>query len=169
MIQSDPSPAPRLIAAGMTAPGFTLPRADGEAVTLSALRPDRVVLFFYPKDSTPGCTDEATGFSARQGDFAAVGVRVIGISRDSLASHRKFIAKYDIKVPLLSDESGETCENYGVWQEKQMMGRRFMGIVRTTVLIGGDGLVQRVWSPVKVRGHVDEVLAAVREQRLPKM
>ena len=155
MIHSD------LIAAGAPAPDFTLPQPDGAPITLSALRPTRVVLFFYPKDSTPACTDEAVGFSTRAADFAVVGVRLLGLSKDSVRKHRTFIAKNALTVPLLSDESGETCERYGVWQEKQMMGRKYMGIVRTTVLIGGDGIVERVWSPVSVKGHVEEVLAAV--------
>jgi peroxiredoxin Q/BCP len=156
MIQED------LIAVGDAAPDFTLPQADGDPVKLSALRPARVVLFFYPKDATPGCTDEAVGFSARTAEFAAEGVRILGLSKDSVKKHRSFIAKNAITVPLVSDEAGDTCERYGVWQEKQMMGRTYMGIVRTTVLIGSDGTVERVWSPVSVKGHVDEVLAAVR-------
>lgn len=138
-----------------------MPRADGDPVVLSALRPRRVVLFFYPKDMTPGCTDEATGFSAREADFHAAGATIIGVSKDSVKRHRAFIAKNGITVPLLSDEGSDTCERYGVWREKQMMGRAYMGIVRTTVLIGADGIIEKVWSPVSVKGHVDEVLAAI--------
>ncbi|MCB1310907.1 MAG: peroxiredoxin [Sedimentitalea sp.] len=144
------------------APDFTLPQGGGGDVTLSALRGAPVVLFFYPRDDTSGCTKEAIGFSEHLAAFAEAGARVFGISKDSLASHEKFAAKHDLKVPLLSDEAGRACEDYGVWKQKSMYGKTFMGIERSTFLIGGDGQIRRVWRKVKVPGHVEEVLDAVR-------
>ncbi|MGF6860170.1 peroxiredoxin Q/BCP [Rhodobacteraceae bacterium MBR-64] len=144
------------------APDFTLPRDGGETLTLSALRPAPVVLFFYPKDNTPGCTREASEFSARIADFDAAGVRVVGISKDSVKSHDRFIAKHALAMPLVSDEHGTTCEDYGTWVEKSMYGKTYFGIERTTFLIDGAGRIARVWRKVKVPGHVQEVLEAVR-------
>ncbi|SPF80401.1 peroxiredoxin [Pseudoprimorskyibacter insulae] len=144
------------------APDFTLPSSSGEDVTLSALRPAPVVLFFYPRDNTPGCTTESIGFSEALPQFEAAGAKVFGISKDSLASHDKFIAKKDLTVPLLSDEHGSACEDFGVWKEKSMYGKTFLGIERSTFLIGGDGQILREWRKVKVAGHVDEVLDAVK-------
>lgn len=143
------------------APDFTLPVTPEGTVTLGALRPARVVLFFYPRDLTPGCTDEAMGFSAAQDRFARAGVRLLGLSKDSLERHLDFTAKHQLTVPLASDADSDTCERYGVWGEKKMMGRSYLGIIRSTFLIGADGRVERVWSPVRVKGHVAEVLAAV--------
>ena len=145
-----------------TAPDFTLPRDGGGTVTLSALRGAPVVLFFYPKDDTPGCTKESIGFSADMTAFAAAGAQVFGISKDSVASHDKFVAKHSLSTPLLSDAEGTVCEDYGVWKQKSMYGKTFMGIERTTVLIGADGRIARIWPKVKVDGHVAEVLEAVR-------
>lgn len=145
-----------------TAPDFTLPATGGEEVTLSSLRPAPVVLFFYPRDDTPGCTTENEAFTALKPQFDALGVRVFGISKDSLASHDKFMAKKSLAVPLLSDEHGDVCERYGVWKEKSMYGKTYMGIERSTFLIGGDGTIVRAWSKVKVPGHADEVLEAAR-------
>ncbi|TMM54330.1 peroxiredoxin [Sulfitobacter sabulilitoris] len=144
------------------APDFTLPRNGGDDVTLSDLRGAPVVLFFYPRDDTPGCTKESIGFSDHRQAFADAGAQVFGVSKDSIASHDKFAAKHDLSVPLLSDEHGTVCEDYGVWTEKKMYGKTFMGIERTTVLIDADGKVAKVWNKVKVPGHVEEVLAAVR-------
>lgn len=144
------------------APDFTLPSTGGTEVTLSALRPAPVVLFFYPRDNTPGCTKEAIGFSHLAQEFADAGVKVFGISKDSLASHDKFVAKKELTIPLLSDEHGSVCEDYGVWAEKKMYGKTFMGIVRATVLIGADGKVAQSWPKVKVDGHAEEVLAAAK-------
>lgn len=144
------------------APDFTLPSSGGTDVTLSSLRPAPVVLFFYPRDDTPGCTKESIGFSELSQDFAALGARVYGLSKDSLASHDKFIAKRDLTVPLLSDEQGQVCEDYGVWKEKNMYGKVFMGIERTTFLIDGQGSIIRIWNKVKVPGHVQEVLEAAQ-------
>lgn len=147
---------------GDKAPDFTLPRDGGGTVTLSELQGSPVVLFFYPRDDTPGCTKESIGFSEQRTAFDAAGAQVFGVSKDSLASHDKFVAKHDLTVPLLSDEDSNMCEDYGVWKEKKMYGKTFMGIERTTVLIGADGTILRRWDKVKVPGHVEEVLEAVK-------
>lgn len=144
------------------APDFTLPSTSGEDVTLSALKGQPVVLFFYPRDDTPGCTKESIGFSEMRTEFDAAGAQVFGISKDSLASHEKFAAKRALTVPLLSDENGTTCEDYGVWKEKNMYGKTYMGIERTTFLIAADGTIAKIWNKVKVPGHVEAVLADVR-------
>ncbi|WP_138933734.1 peroxiredoxin [Roseovarius arcticus] len=144
------------------APDFTLPLGGGGEIQLSGLAGQPVVLFFYPRDDTPGCTTEAIAFSALAPDFEAAGAKVIGISKDSVAKHDKFIAKHDLTIPLVSDEHGSTCEDYGVWGEKQMYGKTFMGIERSTFLIGADGRIANLWRKVKVPGHADEVLEAVR-------
>ena len=148
------------ITAGDTAPDFTLPRDGGGTITLSALRPGKVVLYFYPKDDTPGCTIEAIDFTRLKDAFAKAGCTVIGISKDGVAAHDKFCRKHGLGVVLASDADSDTCERYGVWGEKSLYGRRFMGIARTTVLIDGGGRVARVWPKVKVAGHAAEVLAA---------
>ena len=144
------------------APDFTLPADDGTQVTLSGLNPAPVVLFFYPRDNTSGCTKEAKGFSALRADFVAAGVKVFGISKDSLASHEKFRDKQDLTIPLLSDENDTVSEAFGVWKEKKMYGKTFMGIERSTFLIDGTGQIVAEWRKVKVDGHVDEVLAAAK-------
>ncbi|WP_431299780.1 peroxiredoxin [Tabrizicola sp. BL-A-41-H6] len=151
-----------MIAEGSIAPDFTLPRDGGATITLSALRPGKVVLYFYPKDDTPGCTLEAQDFNARLADFTAAGATVIGVSKDSVKSHDKFCKKHGLSIVLASDEGGQTCEDYGVWLEKSMYGKTYMGVERTTVLIDGAGKVARVWPKVSVKGHADEVLAAVK-------
>ena len=145
-----------------TAPDFTLPVTGGGDITLSALQGAPVVLFFYPRDDTPGCTKESIGFSASLADFEAAGAKVFGISRDTMAKHDKFTAKHDLTVPLLSDEEGSVTEAYGVWVEKNMYGKKAMGIERATYLIGADGKIAQVWRKVKVPGHVEAVLEAVR-------
>ncbi|KPA22786.1 putative peroxiredoxin bcp [Shimia sp. SK013] len=145
-----------------TAPDFTLPSTHGADVTLSGLRPAPVVLFFYPRDNTSGCTKESIAFSELLPEFEAAGAQVFGISKDSLTSHDKFIAKQNLTVPLLSDEHGTTCEDFGVWAEKKMYGKTFMGIVRSTFLIDGDGNIARHWPKVKVDGHAAEVLEALK-------
>lgn len=147
---------------GDTAPDFTLPRDGGGEVTLSALKPKQVVLYFYPRDDTPGCTTEALDFTARAAEFEAAGAVVVGLSKDSAAKHDRFRDKHSLAVILASDEAGDTCERYGVWVEKNMYGKTSMGIERTTFLIGSDGKIARVWPKVKVAGHADEVLDAVR-------
>ncbi len=144
------------------APDFTLPVTGGGDVTLSALKGAPVVLFFYPRDDTPGCTKESIGFSAHLDDFKAAGAAVFGISRDTMAKHDKFTAKHDLTVPLLSDSEGQVTEDYGVWVEKNMYGKTSMGIERATYLIDADGKIARVWRKVKVPGHVEDVLDAVR-------
>lgn len=145
-----------------TAPDFTLPDDQGGSVSLSALRGGPVVLFFYPRDNTPGCTTQAQGFSALEAEFAAAGAKVFGISKDSVESHEKFRTKRDLSVALLSDEHGSASEDYGVWKEKKMYGKTFHGIERSTFLIDADGQIAREWRKVKVPGHVDEVLDAVK-------
>jgi len=151
-----------MLTAGTTAPDFTLPRDGGGEVTLSALRPQKIILYFYPKDDTPGCTLEAIDFTRMEADFTAVGAVVIGLSKDSVTAHDKFCRKHGLGVILASDEAGDTCETYGVWGEKSMYGKTFMGITRATFLIDGAGRIARVWPKVKVEGHADEVLAAAR-------
>lgn len=144
------------------APDFTLPRDGGGEVTLSGLRGSAVVLFFYPRDDTPGCTKESIGFSQSLQAFADAGAQVFGISRDTVAKHDKFVAKHDLTTPLLSDADGTTCEDYGVWVEKNMYGKKSMGIERSTFLIDADGKIAKVWRKVKVDGHVEAVLEAVK-------
>lgn len=144
------------------APDFTLPASGDTNVTLSALRPAPVVLFFYPRDNTAGCTREAMEFTEALDAFNAAGAKVFGISKDSLSSHEKFIAKKELGMPLLSDEADTVCEDYGVWKEKKMYGKTFMGIERSTFLINGDGQIAGLWRKVKVDGHVAEVLEAVK-------
>jgi peroxiredoxin Q/BCP len=145
-----------------TAPDFTLPRDGGGTVTLSSFRPGKVVLYFYPKDETPGCTLEAQDFTARAAAFSAAGTTVIGVSKDSVKAHDKFCKKHGLQIILASDEAGTTCEDYGVWVEKSMYGKTYMGIERSTVLIDAAGRVARIWPKVSVKGHADEVLAAAQ-------
>ena len=147
---------------GDKAPDFTLPRDGGGTVTLSELQGSPVVLFFYPRDDTPGCTKESIGFSEQRTAFDAAGAQVFGVSKDSLASHEKFMAKKKLTVPLLSDEHGTTSEDFGVWTEKSMYGKTFMGIERATFLIDSDGRIARAWRKVKVPGHAEEVLEAAK-------
>jgi peroxiredoxin Q/BCP len=148
-------------ALGQAAPSFTLPRDGGSEVSLSDYADRIVVLYFYPKDDTPGCTTEAIDFSADIDAFAKAGAVVLGVSRDTVKKHEKFRDKHGLKVALLADEDGAVCEAYGVWGEKSMYGRTYLGIDRTTFLVGRDGKIARVWEKVKVKGHVAEVLAAV--------
>ena len=148
---------------GDMAPDFTLPGDGGRDIALSELRGKHVVLYFYPKDDTPGCTKEAIGFSEHADALAAMDTVVVGMSKDTAAKHDKFIAKHDLKVALASDEAGDVLDQYGVWVEKSMYGKTYMGIQRATFLIGPDGKVLRVWPKVRVKGHVDEVMEAVRE------
>lgn len=144
------------------APDFSLPASDGSQVSLSELKGRKVVLFFYPRDNTPGCTKEAIGFSASRADFEAAGAVVFGVSKDSLASHDRFVSKQDLSIPLISDEHGDMCERYGVWKEKKMYGKTFMGIERSTFVIDAEGRIAAQWRKVKVDGHVDEVLEKVQ-------
>ncbi|WP_293572845.1 peroxiredoxin [Phaeobacter sp.] len=144
------------------APLFTLPRDGGESVALDTLRGKAVVLFFYPRDDTPGCTKESIGFSEHLQAFADAGAAVYGISKDTVAKHEKFITKHELTTPLLSDADGTTCEDYGVWKEKNMYGKTYWGIERSTFLIDADGQIAQIWRKVKVNGHVEEVLEAVK-------
>ena len=145
-----------------SAPDFTLPCDCGDSFTLSSLRPAPVVLFFYPRDNTPGCTLEARAFSELLPEFKTLGAQVFGISKDSLKKHSNFRNKQDLTVPLLSDADNHVCEDYGVWGEKKLYGKVFLGITRTTVLINNEGKIARIWSKVKVKEHAKEVLEAVR-------
>lgn len=147
--------------AGAKAPDFEMAGAQGP-VRLADFAGKALVLYFYPKDDTSGCTKEAQEFSALAGDFAAAGAAVLGVSKDSVASHGKFTAKYGLTVPLASDPDGATLEAYGAWVEKSMYGRKYMGIERSTFLIGPDGLIRKTWRKVKVAGHAQEVLAAAQ-------
>ncbi|MCO4846439.1 MAG: thioredoxin-dependent thiol peroxidase [Yoonia sp.] len=151
------------LATGDKAPEITLPRDGGTTVSLSDFAGQKVVLYFYPKDDTPGCTKEAIGFTEMATEFAAAGAVVLGVSKDPVKRHDKFVAKYELGIALLSDEDGDVCERYGTWVEKSMYGKTYMGIERATFLIGADGTVSHIWRKVKVPGHVDAVLAAVKE------
>lgn len=151
-----------MIEIGTQAPDFTLPRDGGEMLSLSALRPKAVVLYFYPKDDTSGCTREAVDFTALGAEFAAAGAMVVGVSKDSAAKHDKFVAKHALGVALVSDEDSDLCERYGVWVEKSMYGKSYMGIERASFLIDGAGAVRAIWRKVKVPGHAAEVLDAVK-------
>ena len=144
------------------APDFTLPVTGGGNITLSALKGQPVVLFFYPRDDTPGCTKESIAFSEHADAFGAANAVVLGISKDTVAKHDKFRDKHGLKVALLSDENSDVCERYGVWKEKNMYGRKYMGIERTTVLIDTSGNIARIWPKVKVAGHAEDVLEAVK-------
>jgi peroxiredoxin Q/BCP len=147
---------------GKKAPDFTLSADGGGTVKLSELRGRKVVLYFYPKDDTPGCTKEACGFRDALPDFSKIDAEILGVSKDSVARHDKFKAKYDLPFTLLSDEAGEVCEAYGTWVEKSMYGRKYMGIDRATFLIDETGTLRAEWRKVKVPGHVEEVLEAAR-------
>ena len=144
------------------APDFTLPVTGGGEITLSALRPAPVVLFFYPRDDTSGCTKESIAFSGLKAEFEKLGVKVFGISKDPMKSHDKFVQKHALTVPLLSDEGSDVSEKYDVWKEKSMYGKTFWGIERSTFLIDADGRIAREWRKVKVPGHAEEVLEAAR-------
>ena len=145
---------------GDSAPDVTLTTPDGGTLSLAELRGRPLVLYFYPKDDTSGCTREAKDFTALKPEFDRAGVPVIGVSKDSPAKHVKFAAKYDLTVSLASDEDGTVCEAFGTWVQKSLYGRKYMGIDRATFLIDADGRIARIWRKVKVPGHAEEVLAA---------
>ena len=147
---------------GTPPPPLDLPAGDGGRLQLAAFAGRPVVVYFYPKDDTSGCTREAQDFTALLPEFKAAGAAVVGISPDSAKSHAKFAAKYAIPFPLASDEEKSVCSAWGVWVEKSMYGRKYMGVERTTILVGRDGRVARIWRKVKVPGHAEEVLAAVK-------
>lgn len=147
---------------GDIAPAISLPRDGGEIVSLSDYTGQNVVLYFYPRDDTPGCTKEAIGFTENLAAFDGLNTVILGVSKDGVKKHDKFVSKHSLKIALLSDEEGDVCERYGVWVEKSMYGKTYMGIERATFLIGADGKIAQVWNKVKVPGHVDAVLDAVR-------
>lgn len=144
-----------------TAPDFTLPTDGGAEITLSDLQGQKVVIYFYPKDDTPGCTKESCAFRDNLSALNALNTTVIGISKDSVAKHDKFKAKYDLNFPLASDENSDVCERYGVWMEKSMYGKKYWGIERSTFLIDENGKIAEIWRKVKVPGHVEEVQKAI--------
>jgi len=151
-------------AEGKTAPAFSLPASNGETVALKDFKgKQNVILFFYPRDNTPGCTQEACDFRDNQEKFQARDTVILGVSRDSMSSHNKFISKFDLPFILLSDESEEVCKKYDVIKEKNMYGKKVMGIVRSTFLIGKDGKIKKIFSKVKVEGHAQAVLDALNE------
>ena len=152
-----------MIDVGDRAPEFSLPASGGQTLSLAGNLP--LVLFFYPRDNTPGCTKEAIAFTGMEAEFSALGVKIWGISADSIASHEKFVAKHALNMPLLSDEDNAVCEAYGVWKENNMYGKKFMGIERTTFLIAVDGTLAQVWRKVKVPGHAEDVLAAAKDMQ----
>lgn len=150
------------LAAGDNAPHFELPTDGGGSVSLAAFRGRKLVLFFYPGDDTPTCTTEALDFQAARADFEAAGVALLGMSPDSPGSHDKFKRKRGLELMLAADEALSVAKAYGLWQEKQMYGRTYMGIIRTTFLIDADGRIARIWKVARVKGHVAEVLAAAK-------
>jgi peroxiredoxin Q/BCP len=150
-----------VVEVGQPAPDFTLQDQNGEEVTLSALRGRPVVLYFYPKDDTPGCTKEACAFRDARVDYEKAGAKVIGVSPDGVKSHGKFAEKYGLPFTLVADTEKSVCQSYGVWQEKSMYGKKSWGVVRTTFVIDGAGVVRQVFPKVKVDGHSDAVLAAL--------
>ncbi len=172
-LKSNPSAAqkpasPRLEPAaaameGGKAPGFALPRDGGDSVSLADYAGQKLVLFFYPRADPPGCTREAIDFTRLKGDFAETRTTVLGVSADTVKAQESFRNKHELAIPLISDERHEMLEAYGAWGEKSMYGRSFMGIIRTTVLIGADGRIAKIWRNVRVDGHADEVLAAARD------
>jgi peroxiredoxin Q/BCP len=147
---------------GQKAPDFSAATDGGGKLKLSDLRGKPVVLYFYPKDDTTGCTAEACAFRDQLPDFSKLKTQVIGVSKDTVAKHDKFKSKYDLTFPLVSDEDGKICEKYGTWVEKSLYGRKYMGIERATFLIDKTGTVAKIWHKVKVAGHVDDVLAALK-------
>ena len=147
---------------GDKAPDFTMPTDDNGSVSLKDYKGQSLILYFYPKDDTSGCTKQACSFTENLSQFNALDCTVLGVSKDSVAKHIKFKAKHDLTFPLASDENGDVCERYGVWGEKSMYGKKYMGIARTTFLIDGNGIIQHIWHKVKVPGHIDAVLEEVK-------
>ena len=143
-------------------PEVSLPRDGGELLNLKEFRPKNVVLFFYPKDATPTCTKEAVSFSEAKAEFEKLNTVLVGVSKDTVKSHEKFIVKNDLKVPLLSDDGAVVCEAFNVWKEKSMYGKSYMGIERSTFLIDGHGNIVREWRKVRIKNHVEEVLDVVK-------
>lgn len=150
------------ISVGSKAPNFSLPGDGGSDIALSDYAGQNLVLYFYPRDDTPGCTKEAIGFTENADAFAALNTQIVGVSKDTVAKHDKFIAKHNLGVRLVSDENGSMIEDYGVWVEKMNYGRKYMGIERATYLIGPDGNILQIWRKVRVKNHVETVLDAVK-------
>jgi len=148
---------------GIKAPDFKLPDAAGDTVSLKDFKDKWLVLYFYPKDNTSGCTTEAIDFTGSLPEFKKLGAAVAGVSPDSCKSHQKFIEKHDLAVTLLSDEAKSVMEKYGVWQLKKMYGKDYFGVVRTTLIIGPDGKIKHIWNNVKVAGHIADVLGKLKE------
>ena len=152
-----------MLVEGDPVPGVTLEGLEGQPVRPADFKGQKLVLYFYPKDDTSGCTREAQDFTALAEEFESAGTWILGVSKDDAKKHAKFIAKYDLKVPLATDPDGSVCEAFGTWVEKSMYGRKYMGIDRATFLVDRDGVIKRIWRKVKVPGHAEEVLAAARE------
>ena len=153
----------KTLSEGDLAPKFSMEDDTGSTISSDDYAGRSLVIFFYPKDNTPGCTTEAKDFSQKQKEFKALGVDILGVSRDSVKKHQNFKAKQDLTVALGADVEGNATEDFGVWVEKTMFGKKYMGIERSTFLIGNDGKIARIWRKVKVGGHVDDVLAAAKE------
>lgn len=146
---------------GDAAPDFSLPANNDQTISLSDYKGQKVILYFYPKDDTPGCTTQACDFNDTLSELGNLNTVVLGVSKDPLAKHKKFAEKYSLGFPLLSDEEHNTCENYGVWVEKNMYGKKFMGIERSTFLIDEEGKIEKIWRKVKVRGHLEDILQEI--------
>lgn len=152
-----------MVEIGDVAPSFSASTDGGEQVSLADFKGKKVILFFYPKDNTPGCTQESCDFRDLNERFAAAGVQVLGISKDSVKSHDNFKAKYSLNYPLISDPDTEICQSYGVWKEKKNYGKTYMGVERSTFLIDESGVIRGIWRKVRVKGHADAVLQATEE------
>jgi peroxiredoxin Q/BCP len=152
-----------MLSEGDPVPDVSLEGMEGQKISPADFRGQKLVIYFYPKDDTSGCTREAQDFTALAEEFEKSGTWILGVSKDDARKHRKFIDKYELKVPLATDPDGSVCEAFGTWIQKSMYGRKYMGIERATFLVDRDGVVQRVWRNVKVPGHAEEVLAAARE------
>lgn len=152
-----------ILIAGVKAPDFSLPSQDGTPISLKSLRGSKVVLYFYPRADTPGCTQEAIAFNAKRKAFEKAGAVILGVSADPIEAQEKFRGKYGLSFPLLSDEAHRMLDDYGVWGEKNMHGKRFLGVHRVTYLIDENGVIAHVWPKVKVEGHAEEVLEAARK------
>jgi len=153
---------------GDRAPDFRLPSTRGKEVTLKEFRGKDVILYFYPKDDTPGCTAEACSFRDHEGDLSKSGAVVLGVSSDSLESHQKFRDKHDLNFPLLSDQTADIAKMYGAWKEKNMYGRRTWGVARTTFWIGGDGRIKKIWKKIDTAKHAEDILAEMNAARAKK-
>ena len=151
-----------MLAIGSAAPDFTLPNQNDENISLSQFRGKWVILYFYPKDMTPGCIKEACSFQEGLPDFSKIDAVILGVSKDSIVRHKKFADKYELNFSLLSDENGSVCENYESWQKKKLYGREYMGIVRSTYIIDPEGKIAKVYPKVKVKEHADEVLGFLK-------